>query len=232
MATGMSRREFVERSASLAVLAGLRRLAAVRLREQRAAGSSAPSIPLARLDSPVTLPDNGIEPVASGQEPEDGTLKVLNYADYINPDTVAAFERSSARRSRSPSYDTEDKLLAEPAQRVAQDRPRHRRDHARTCPEVRRRQADPAAQPGLPAQLLATCCRACRARTTTSARKYTAPYTVYTTGIAYRRDIVDDVGLRRRRRLEAAVGPGLQGLRRASSTTRARRSRSACTTAV
>ena len=72
MANGMSRRQFVERSARLAVLAGLSGsiLSACGSDGDSGGSGGGDTIPLARLDNPVTLPDNGSEPVASGQEPE------------------------------------------------------------------------------------------------------------------------------------------------------------------
>src|SRR5262245_169473 len=113
----MSRRQFVERSARLAVLAGLSGsiLSACGSSGNgggSGGGSGGDTIPLARLDTPVTLPDNSSEPVASGQEPESGTLRVLNYADYINPETQAAFEQEMGTKIEITVYDTEDKLLA------------------------------------------------------------------------------------------------------------------------
>ena len=111
MANGMSRRQFVERSARLAVLAGLSGsiLSACGSDGDSGGSGGGDTIPLARLDNPVTLPDNGSEPVAAGAE---DTLRVLNYADYINPETQAAFEQEMGTKIEITVYDTEDKLLA------------------------------------------------------------------------------------------------------------------------
>jgi spermidine/putrescine transport system substrate-binding protein len=48
-------------------------------------------IDLSRPDHPVQLPLKG-EPIADGLSPERGPLKLYNYADYVNPDLIAAFE--------------------------------------------------------------------------------------------------------------------------------------------
>jgi spermidine/putrescine transport system substrate-binding protein len=57
-------------------------------------GSSAPSLTLARPDSPVTwdIADDN-KPIADGLAPEEGaTLKIYNYADYLSPQAIKAFE--------------------------------------------------------------------------------------------------------------------------------------------
>ena len=145
MANGMSRRQFVERSARLAVRRA-ERLDPVGMwerRGQRRIGGG-DTIPLARLDNPVTLPDNGSEPVAGGQSPS-GTLRVLNYADYINPETQAAFEQEMGTKIEITVYDTRTSC-SPTSQRLADLRPRDGRHDAPT-PEVRGRRPDPAAQP-------------------------------------------------------------------------------------
>ena len=56
--------------------------------------SSAPSLTLARPDSPVTwdIADDN-KPIADGLSPEKGaTLKIYNYADYLSPQAVKSFE--------------------------------------------------------------------------------------------------------------------------------------------
>lgn len=58
---------------------------------QLAWGAEGPGgLPLARPDSPVTLPMNG-DPIADGMEPESGTFTVFNYADYLYPETLNEF---------------------------------------------------------------------------------------------------------------------------------------------
>lgn len=57
-------------------------------------GSSAPSLTLARPDSPVTWDIAGDnQPIGDGLAPEEGaTLKIYNYADYLSPQAIASFE--------------------------------------------------------------------------------------------------------------------------------------------
>ena len=225
---GMSRREFVERSAGLAVLAGLGGsvLAACGSSGEWGGGAAADTVPLARLDNPVTLPDNGIEAVASGQDPESGTLRVLNYADYINPETQAAFESEMGTKVEITVYDTEDKLHA------------NLRNESLTFdlvfgattlqpPEVRGRQAHPAPEPGLPAQLLQ---RAVHLQSPyyDVGSKYSVPYVAYTTGVAYRRDQIDDSAFAGDDGWKLLWDPANKGSS-GFSTTPGRRSPSACT---
>ena len=175
-------------------------------------GGGGDTIPLARLDNPVTLPDNGIEAVASGQEPESGTLRVLNYADYINPETQAAFEAEMGTTLEITVYDTEDKLLS------------NLRNNSLTFDLVMGATTlqlpkfvvgeliQPLNQEYLPnfSNVLATL----QSPYYDVGSKYTAPYVVYTTGIAYRRDKIDDAAFAGDDGVEVAVGPRQQGLRR------------------
>ena len=84
------------------------RLRPVGLREQRRQRERwrrrRDTIPLARLDNPVTLPDNGIEAVASGQEPESGHARGLQLRRLHQPRDDGGLRGGVwARRSRSPS---------------------------------------------------------------------------------------------------------------------------------
>lgn len=102
--SGLGRREFLRRSAlaALAVPSATALLAAcggdgdLSTATTTGGGSettwpNVAGIDLARLDHPVELPLT-TDPIADGLEPEAGPLKIYNYQDYINPDTIAAFE--------------------------------------------------------------------------------------------------------------------------------------------
>ncbi|MET0896370.1 MAG: spermidine/putrescine ABC transporter substrate-binding protein [Mycobacterium sp.] len=91
---GATRRQFLVRAAILA--AGAPALGSV-LAACGGGGppsSSTPSLTLARPDSPVKwdiAEDN--QPIADGLAPEKGaTLKIYNYADYLSPQAIKAFE--------------------------------------------------------------------------------------------------------------------------------------------
>ena len=195
VAKGMSRREFVERSAQLAVLTGLggSLLSACGSSGgggSSSGGSSADSIPLPRLDNPVTWPDNGVAPAKSGQQPESGTLRMLNYEAYINPDTVAAFESAYGTKLEISPYDTEDKLLS------------YLRNTSLTFDLV-----CGATTLNLHKDVVGGLIQPLNKEYLTNfsnvlgslqspyydvGSQFTVPYVVYTTGVAYRRDVIDD----------------------------------------
>ncbi|CAN5876086.1 spermidine/putrescine ABC transporter substrate-binding protein [soil metagenome] len=91
--SGPTRRQFLVRAGLLAVTAPTLGsfLAAC---GGSGPSSSAPSLTLARPDSPVTwdIADDN-KPIADGMAPEEGaTLKIYNYADYLSPQAIKAFE--------------------------------------------------------------------------------------------------------------------------------------------
>ena len=97
---GISRRDFIRRSAGAAVLfggAGTLLEACVKASNPDAAGpptaSSTPAFQLARPDNPVKWPifdDN--PPIESGLQPEaNATLKIYNWEDYLWPRLVKNF---------------------------------------------------------------------------------------------------------------------------------------------
>ena len=49
---------------------------------------------------PVTLPSTG-EAIADGLANEGGTMEVLNWADYTNPEVIADLDRKSTRLNSS-----------------------------------------------------------------------------------------------------------------------------------
>ncbi|MDZ7749890.1 MAG: hypothetical protein U5K43_14690 [Halofilum sp. (in: g-proteobacteria)] len=75
---GMSRRDALK-----AIIASGMGVAVSPLVSRVAWGAEGPGgLPLARPDSPVTLPTHG-EAIADGLEPESGTFTVFNYEDYL-----------------------------------------------------------------------------------------------------------------------------------------------------
>ena len=154
-------------------------------------GSSGGSIPLARIDAPVELPDNEASAIDSGLDPESGTLTIFTYADYINPDSIAAFEEQYGVSVELAAFDTEARLLSG-LQTTAYDLvvgattiglPRFvvgnliqplNRDYLTNFDNVLPSLQSPYYDVG---------------------SKYSVPYTVYTTGLAYRRDIIDDAAI-------------------------------------
>ena len=155
----------------------------------RRASAGAPigpgGIPLARRDHPVTLPiysDN--EPIGSGKNTEKGPLNVFNWSAYINPSVVKEFEKQYKVKVNITTFENEEEALAKLTSGQAQLR-RLVRDGEYLSRAVAG-QADPAGQPLVPAEPARTSGRRSRARSTTSHSRYSVPYMVYTTGIAWR----------------------------------------------
>jgi spermidine/putrescine transport system substrate-binding protein len=181
-----SRRQFIEYTGGAAALVGVGGLLAA-CGSDGGSGSSSGSIPLARVDDPVTLPDNAHDAIADGLEPETGTLRIFNYPDYVDPLTVAAFEEQYGVTVEISTYDTEARLLAG-LQNSTYDLvigattlglPRFvvgdliqpiNRSYLTNFDNVLPALQDPYYDQG---------------------SKYSVPYTVYTTGLAYRTDVID-----------------------------------------
>jgi spermidine/putrescine transport system substrate-binding protein len=92
---GLDRRTFLLRSAAFGafVAGGGSALLAACGGDDADGTGAASAVKLSRPDDPATLPlFDDVPAIADGLEPESGTLKLFNYAEYINPDTVKAFE--------------------------------------------------------------------------------------------------------------------------------------------
>ena len=70
-------------------------------------------IPIATRDRPVKLPlyDNN-PPIDAGLPIEDGPLKVYNWADYIDPETVKKFEKQFKTKVEITTFQNEDEAMA------------------------------------------------------------------------------------------------------------------------
>ena len=51
------------------------------------------------------------EPIDDGLEPEKGPLKVINYADYVNPDVVADFEQQFGVKVEISTIDSDSEMI-------------------------------------------------------------------------------------------------------------------------
>jgi len=104
----LSRRQFVGRS----LVVGGGTIALARLLAACAGGNeSTAELVIGTPDAPVTLPTIG-EPIADNLPSESGTLQIYNYADYLNPETIAAFEAAFDVKVTVSVYDTEEVALS------------------------------------------------------------------------------------------------------------------------
>lgn len=90
-----SRRDFLARSARLGVLLG----AGVPLLQACGGGSSSSG-------SKVT------QGIADGLQPEKGPLRIVNYADYVNPDVIADFEKEYGVKVEISTIDTDTEMVS------------------------------------------------------------------------------------------------------------------------
>ena len=213
MAKGMSRREFVERSARLAVLAGLGGSLLAACGSSGGSVVIGPSLPLARLDKPGHAARQRLRPGQSGAAAGDRHAQGSSTTPTTStPTRSPRSSRRSARRSSSPP--TTPRTSCSPTSRneSLEIRRRDRRDHAQPAPHVAGNLIQPLNKdyltnfanvlPSLQSPVL-------RRRLEVHGALHRVHHR---RGLPPRRHRRRD--LRRRRRVEAAVGPDLQGLRR------------------
>lgn len=152
---------------------------------------AASDYPLARPDSPVKLPifdDN--QPIESGLEPEDvGVLKVLNYADYMAPGVKKDFAEKYGAEVQVTPYNNYDEMLTKLTA------PGATFDVVFPGPSVLSRMVyGKLLQPFQQSYLsnLANVWPEYQDPWYDQGAQYTVPYTVYTTGVGYRADVVTD----------------------------------------
>jgi spermidine/putrescine transport system substrate-binding protein len=77
-------------------------------------GSATDVVVLSRPDNPVRLPlHSDVRAIADGLEPETGgVLKVFNYAEYLSPDVLAAFEEEYGVPVEVTTFITQDEAVA------------------------------------------------------------------------------------------------------------------------
>ena len=188
-APAVGRREFLRRTgaASLGLPAVASLLAACGGdRGERVA----PALGVARPNRPVTLPifdDN--EPIADGLGPERGsTLKIFNWAEYIRPRVVKDFSERYGTKVHVSTFDNMDQALRALHDGVDFDVLFLRVDVIGKL--VSAKLLRPLNHTYIP-NLEANVWPVYRNPFYDQEWRYSVPYTVYTTGIAWRTDYVD-----------------------------------------
>ena len=111
---GVDRRTFLRRSAFsvMTVTLGPSLLAACG-GDDAGAGGGGEAVALSRPDNPVTLPTfDDIPMIADGLEPESGTLKIFNYAEYIAPATLRRFREQYGVDVEVTTFTSMDEAIA------------------------------------------------------------------------------------------------------------------------
>lgn len=155
-------------------------------------GNLAPGgLPLARPDNPVQLPIYPDNPrIPSGMEPEEGPLQLYNWAEYMNREVVKSFEKKYGVEVELTTFATIDEAIAKLATgAVGYD------VFVPTQPYISLLVAGKIIQP-----LNLTYVPNLRKEVWTSLQspwydvgsRYTVPYTIFSTGIAWRNDFLPD----------------------------------------
>jgi spermidine/putrescine transport system substrate-binding protein len=147
----------------------------------------AAGIPLARRDYPVTLPLIG-EPVAAGAPEKGGELQVYNYPDYLNPEVIQEFGKREGVSVRVTTFNSLDEAFTKLSTGRLQF------DVIFTAPDhlsrlVGRRLVQPLNLELVP-NLKAEVWPELHSPFYDVGSRYTVPYTLYTTGIGWRNDLL------------------------------------------
>jgi spermidine/putrescine transport system substrate-binding protein len=178
------RREFLGRSA--VGLVGLSSLSTLLAACGGSDGGSASDLQIATPSNPVThslYDDNPM--IASGLEPESGTLRIYNWNGYLDPKTKKAFEKEYGVKVEETFFDTMDEAIAKLSSGAV--------DFDVFFPTTDRlgrlvvgKQLQPLNQTYLPN--LANVWASVRDPWYDKGSQYTVPYVTWTTGIGYRTD--------------------------------------------
>ena len=109
----LSRREFLRRAgvAGIATPSLAAILSACGEEGPSEAGSPSPALQLARPDNPVTLPIEGNPAIADGLQPEAGPLKILGYNDYIRKFILNKFSDKFSTSVDWTIFDTPEQMV-------------------------------------------------------------------------------------------------------------------------
>jgi spermidine/putrescine transport system substrate-binding protein len=143
-------------------------------------------IPLARRNYPLTLPiysDNTA--IAAGKSPEKGPLEVFNWSAYINPAVVKDFQKAYGVKVNITTFENEEEALSKLASGAV-----HFDVWFATVEYLSRAVAGKLVQPlnHLYLPNLKNVWTALESPFYDRGSRYTVPYTVYTTGITWRKD--------------------------------------------
>lgn len=189
--SGMSRREFMARAAKMGL--ALPTAAAIFAACSKASNTAKPggtaALPLARPDNPVTLPlstDNAA--IADGLAAESGPLRIFAYDDYIWKKVLNAYTEKTGAKIEYTVFDTPDEMTA----KMLSNGSNFDLVVTVTLDNVGKLAAGKLIQP-----LNKTYLPNVQAQLWPQlpdfydvGRQYTVPYVIYTTGIAWRNDLI------------------------------------------
>ncbi|MFB3739915.1 MAG: PotD/PotF family extracellular solute-binding protein, partial [Candidatus Velamenicoccus archaeovorus] len=192
--TPMSRREFLRRAGAAGV--ALPSLSAILaacggssdVGSGGGGGSPGPGLQLARPDSPVTLPTEGNPAIEDGLPPEAGPLRIFGYADYIWKKVRNRFSDTYGVGIEYTVFDTPEEMVA----KLRSGTSDFDLIVSVTLENVGKLAFGKLIQPLNKSYLpnLANVWDVFQDPFYDAGARFTAPYTVYTTGIGYRNDLV------------------------------------------
>ena len=191
----VSRRRFLQRSAAAAFGLSAASLLAACSDTTVPGGQSgnlAPGgLPLARPDNPVKLPIYpGNRAIRSGLKPEEGPLQLYNWAEYVNAEVIESFEKKYGVGVQLSTFATIDEAIAKlAAGAVGYD------VFVPTQPYVSMLVAGEILQPlnhSYVPNLEGNVWRSLQNPWYDAGARYTVPYTIFSTGIAWRNDHLPD----------------------------------------
>jgi spermidine/putrescine transport system substrate-binding protein len=183
----LTRRSFLGRSAGAALALG----AAPLLDACASALAGTGTLPLPRPYNPVKWPvSSGNEAIASGQAPEEGaTLQVYNWVAYVNQSVVNSFAKKYKCKVQITTFNTMDEAMAKLRSGLQYDVLM-----GATVDVLGQLIEGKLAQP-LNHSYIPNITQAWPDFTNPfydQGWQYTVPYTIYTTGISWRKDLVDE----------------------------------------
>jgi spermidine/putrescine transport system substrate-binding protein len=186
----ISRRDAVRLLAGAgAALAGTRAMGPLAAWAQDAQGNVG-GIPLARPDKPVTLPIVQ-DPIKSGLEPEKGgEFHIFNYDEYVDPKLMEAFGKKYGVKVVLDAFSTIDEAITKLATGVVQPDVTELTNN-RLAQAVAGKLLQPLNHDYVP-NLKANVWPSMQSPYYDQGSQYTVPYTVYTTGIGWRSDLVSE----------------------------------------
>jgi spermidine/putrescine transport system substrate-binding protein len=129
------------------------------------------------------------DPIADGLEPEKGPLRIVNYADYVNPDVVADFERQYGVKVEIATIDTDLEMV----QKLASGAIKADVNHSMSSISIGRLIEGGLMQPLNKSYLpnLANVVEPLRDPWYDAGGTYSAPYTYFGSGLGFRADRLD-----------------------------------------
>jgi spermidine/putrescine transport system substrate-binding protein len=193
---GLSRRSFLKQSAGAGLLAGglgtFLEACGTSTTTTGGAGSATKAIPLPRPNNPVTWPIfTGNHSIASGMKPErDATLQVFNWVAYVNPQTLKDFGKKFGCKVQVTTFNT----MSEAMSKLRSGQVNFDVFMGVTVDQMGALVESKLIQP-LNHTYLPNISQAWPDFTNPfydGKWQYTVPYTIYTTGIAWRKDHVNE----------------------------------------